>query len=454
MIVFTRYVFLISLLSLSHLLQGQQRPNIIVILTDDQRWDAMGISGNPVIQTPNMDQLARESSLFQNAFVTTPICAASRASIMTGLYERKHQFTFRTPPLQKQFIDISYPKLLKDAGYHVGFFGKFGMSFENEAEKTLFEAFDNSRTDGYFRLRGTGWREHVHLTDLTTDKAMAYIEGLEDDEPFCVSISYNAPHADDTNPQQYVWPPRNDHLYQDIQLPEVPLTDQRYFEALPDILKDSLYMGNIRYKWRFDTPEKAEAMIKGYYRMITTIDQNLGRLREFLAQHNLDDNTVIIFLGDNGYFLGERQQSGKWLMYENSLRVPLIVHDPTARSRTITDMSLNIDVAPTVLDYAGISIPSSMQGKSLKTAAQSGKSLDRKEFLCEHLYELPYIPKSEGIRTERYKYFRYLGTSIEELYDLSSDPMEINNLAQSKKHATLKATLSRRTDELISEAKK
>ena len=140
---------------------------------------------------------------------------------------------------------------------------------------------------------------------------MEYIGKLEDDAPFCVSISYNAPHADDANPRQYIWPARNTQMYQGTKLPEVPLTADEYWEALPDLLRDSMYMGNIRYKWRFDTPEKAERMIKGYYRMISTIDQNLGRLRSFLSEKGLAENTVIIFLGDNGYFLGERQLAGK-----------------------------------------------------------------------------------------------------------------------------------------------
>ncbi len=442
------------LMGVNVLFAQEERPNIIVILTDDQRWDALGAMGNPVIQTPNMDQLASQSTLFQNAFVTTPICAASRASIMTGMYERTHKFTFSTPPLQRQFIDLSYPKLLKDAGYHLGFFGKFGMQFEEDAQKDIFDAFDNSNTSGYFRLVGPGWKKHVHLTDLTTDKAIEYIGKLEDDAPFCVSISYNAPHADDTNPRQYIWPDRNDQMYQGTPLPEVPLTEDEYWEALPAILRDSMYMGNIRYKWRFDTPDKAENMIKGYYRMISTIDQNLGKLRSYLNEKGLAENTIIIFLGDNGYFLGERQLAGKWLLYENSLRVPLMVYDPSANPRVISDMALNIDVAPTVLDFAQVAIPEGVQGKSLKPTVKSGNGLQREEFLCEHLYEIPYIPKVEGIRTERYKYFRYLNTSVEELYDLSEDPMEVNNLINSERHAEILAKLRNRTTELIAEAEK
>ncbi|WP_299529911.1 sulfatase [Ulvibacterium sp.] len=427
----------------------KEHPNIIVIVTDDQRWDALGAMGNNIIQTPHMDQLAKEGTLFRNAFVTTPICAASRASILTGLYERKHKFTFGTEPLQEEFINISYPKLLKQAGYTVGFFGKFGVHFENELEKTIFDGFETSRTDGYFRLRGKGWSKHEHLTDITTNDAIDFIEGLDKGQPFCVSISYNAPHADDTNPRQYVWPKRNDTLYQNAKLPKVSLTEQTYHSALPDILRDSLYLGNIRYKWRFDTPEKAEQMIKGYYKMISTIDQNLGKLRSYLQNKGLAENTVIVFIGDNGYFLGERRLAGKWLLYENSLRVPLIIYDPAGGNDAMNEMALNIDLAPTVLDYAHIVPPSQMQGKSLKPLVRKTGNLKRDVFLCEHLYDIPYIPKIEGVRTTKYKYFRYLDTDIEELYDLQKDELEVNNLVSEKEHAQVLDMLRKKTNELI-----
>lgn len=436
----------------AHVFSQQQRPNIIVIVTDDQRWDAMGAMGNEVIQTPNMDQLAKEGTLFKNAFVTTPICAASRASIMTGLYERKHQFTFRTEPLKQEFIDISYPKLLKAAGYKLGFFGKFGMQFEQEQERQIFDALETSRTNGYYRLRGAGWSKHVHLTDITTDDAINYIDGLEDGEAFCVSISYNAPHADDTNPEQYIWPKRNDDLYENAQLPAVPLSSEQYFNALPDLLRDSLYLGNVRYKWRFDTPEKAEKMIKGYYKMITGIDQNIGKLRAFLKEKDLAENTIILFIGDNGYFLGERKLAGKWLLYENSIRVPMIIYDPSGGVDSTKQMALNIDFAPTILDFATIEIPEQIQGKSLKEVVKGNTPLGRKAFLCEHLYDIPYIPKSEGLRTERYKYLRYIGTTIEELYDLQNDALEVTNLVGDKSYADVLRKMRQRTDDLIRES--
>lgn len=253
-----------------------------------------------------------------------------------------------------------------------------------------------------------------------------------------MSISYNAPHADDQHPQQYFWAQRNDDLYQNIEIPLSPLHEAVYFEKLPNFVKADSTIGRVRWKWRFDTPERYQRMVKGYYRMISTIDDNIGRLREQLTELDFADNTIIIFMGDNGYFLSERGLAGKWLLYENSLRVPLIVYDPNGKVReTFSEMALNIDIAPTILDYTNVSIPENIQGKSLRSFTKRDVSDWRSDFLCEHLYEIAYIPKSEGIRTEEWKYFRYLDhLETEELYHLKNDPLEQNNLADEPSYQT------------------
>ncbi|MEM9672632.1 MAG: sulfatase [Bacteroidota bacterium] len=445
------FTILLSLYAVSLFAQQDSRPNIILILTDDQRWDALGYAGNDIIHTPHMDSLAQQGVYFKNAFVTTPICMASRASIMTGLYERTHQHTFFAPPLQQEYVNISYPKLMKDAGYRTGLFGKFGMSFENQLDTLVFDEFYNTGTNGYFRLQGYGAKDIVHLTDLTTDKAIDFIQSTPEGKPFCLSLSYNAAHADDSHPQQFFWPERNDELYQNVEVPREELHREKYFQQLPDFLQDSLFMGVYRYQWRFDTPEKYQRMVKGHYRLISTIDDNLGRLRKFLDTQGIADNTIIIFLGDNGYFLGERGLAGKWLMYENSLRVPLIVYDPSAtNARTVEDMALNIDIAPTLLDYAGVTIPRQMQGKSLRGFTR-GKVTDwRTDFLCEHLYDRPWIPKSEGIRTKEWKYFRYMDhPETEELYHLTEDPLELVNLIDDPSYQKRVAVYRQILDEKI-----
>jgi arylsulfatase A-like enzyme len=307
------------------------------------------------------------------------------------------------------------------------------MNLENRADTVVFDELYNTLPEGYFRLQGPGNSKHVHLTDLTTQKAIDFIESTPADQPFCLSISYNAAHADDPSPQQYFWPERNDDLYADVAIPYGELHLQKYFDNLPPFLRDSLYLGVARYKWRFDTPEKYQRMVKGYYRLISTIDDNLGILRNYLRKKGIADNTIIIFLGDNGYFLGERGLAGKWLMYDNSLRVPFMIHDPIAKTTgTFDELVLNIDVSPTILEYAGLKIPDVVQGKSLKPFTSGRIANWRTDFFCEHLFDMPYIPKSEGVRTTEWKYFRYRDhPSHEELYNLKEDPMETTNLIHS-----------------------
>ncbi|MEX0324337.1 MAG: sulfatase [Puniceicoccaceae bacterium] len=410
----------------------QERPNIIFILTDDQRHDAMGVAGNSIIQTPNLDQLAGDGWRFENAFVTTPICAASRASILTGLYERTHKFTFGTPPLSKEHVDQSYPKLLKEAGYQTGFIGKFGMKCEDELDKQLFD-FDRRPGEQfwaitYYRLNSdhTG---HKHLTTELGNLSVDFIEQRDPEKPFCLSISFHAPHAEDVSPEQFIYPVETRSLYKDIEIPEPLMSGDDDFESQPIWVREGL--NRVRWYWRFDTAEKYQRMVKGYYRMISAVDAQIGRIRDTLKAQGIEKNTLIIFMSDNGYFLGERQLAGKWLMYENSLRVPMIVFDPRAKKKgTVSEMALNIDIAPTILDYAGIEIPESMQGRPLQPLLGSGNTNWRTDFLCEHLMETSKIPKSEGIRTERFKYFRYIDhPEHEELYDLTKDPMERTNLA-------------------------
>ena len=407
----------------------EQKPNIIFILTDDQRFDALGKAGNDIIKTPNMDQLAREGIYFRNAFVTTPICAASRASIITGLYERTHQFTFLTSPLAEKFVKLCYFYQLKQQGYYTGFIGKFGMAFEDQMDTTLFDYYDPYMAGFYFRLVGEGWSEHKYLTYLTGEKAIDFIKNSPDDKPFCLSISFNAPHAEDQSPDQYIYPEDLGDLYTDITIPPPALNDERYFNEQPDYVKEGL--NKIRWYWRFDDPVKYQKMVKAYYRMITAIDKVLGNIRETLNETGLDDNTIIIFASDNGYFLGERGLAGKWLMYENSIRIPLIIYDPGNKhnGRSCDQMVLNIDIAPTILNFAGIQVPAAMQGKSMMPLLKDENIGFRDHFLCEHLYELKFIPKSEGIRTVDWKYFRYIDDpDHEELYHLGKDPLEVTNL--------------------------
>ncbi len=432
----------------------KDKPNIIFILTDDQRFDAIGYVGNKYVQTPEMDDLARKGTYFNTAIVTTPICAASRASILTGLHERAHNFNFQTGNVREEYMQNSYPTLLKNNGYYTGFYGKYGVRY-NDLEKQFHEFESYDRNNQYKDRRGYYYKtldkDTVHLTRYTGQKALDFIENNgKNNKPFCLSLSFSAPHAHDKAVDQYFWQKTTDGLLTDTTIPEPELGDDKYFDAQPKFVRDGF--NRLRWTWRYDTPEKYQHSLKGYYRMISGVDLEIKKIRSKLKEKGLEKNTVIIVMGDNGYFLGERQLAGKWLMYDNSIRVPLIVFDPRVnKHQDVSDMALNIDVPYTIADVAGVKIPDTWQGKSLMPIVkQETNSIGRDTILIEHIWDFSEIPPSEGVRTKKWKYFRYVNDkTVEELYDLEKDPKEIKNLIGKKKYNTVASKLRTKLDALI-----
>ena len=429
-----------------------QQPNIIFILTDDQRFDALGYAGNELIHTPEMDKLAQTGTYFKQAMASTPICAASRASILSGRYERTHRFTFQTGNVRQEYMDQAYPKLLRDAGYVTGFYGKYGIRYDGEDK--LFDQYETyDRNNAFKDRRGYYYKklgeDTVHLTRYTGQKAIDFIDQADDGKPFCLSLSFSAPHAHDPAKDQYFWQTETDPLLQGTTMPGPDLAEDKYFEAQPDFVRAGF--NRLRWTWRYDTPEKYQHSVKGYYRMISGVDLEIGKIREKLAEKGLDKNTVIILMGDNGYFLGERQFAGKWLLYDNSIRVPLIIFDPRTEHQDIDVQVQNVDVPSTILDLAGIEAPSSWQGMSLLPLVQKEKSsLGRDTVLIEHIWEFQHIPPSEGVRTQEWKYFRYVNDkSVEELYHLVKDPKEINNLASDPAYREVLEKMRKSCDGLI-----
>jgi arylsulfatase A-like enzyme len=424
------------------------RLNVLFILTDDQRFDALGCAGNPIIRTPNVDRLAGEGIRFERAFVTTPICAASRASILTGTYERTHTYTFTKPPLARAFTDVSFPVGFRQAGYRTGFVGKFGVAV---GEDVPGEMFDFTRFDGFPYIQTINGVER-HMTEVEGDWIIDFLRGVEPGRPFCLLWCPWAPHADDDDPKQYFWPPAVDGLYRDVVIPVPETAAPEYYDAQPAFLKNT--MSRTRWGWRFDTPEKYQSMVKGYYRMISGIDLVLGRIRSELARLGLDGNTVIVYTSDNGYFLGERGYADKWLMYDLSIRVPLVVYDPRAprasRGLVKRDLVLNIDLGPTLMDLAGIAVPPQVQGRSLRPLLGRRTPAWRTEIFCEELWDHPEIPRSECVRTERWKYIQYPAhPEYVELFDLANDPDEKRNLAGDPGHARVLAELRERCGRTI-----
>ena len=429
------------------------QPNIIFILTDDQRWDALGYAGNKNIRTPEMDRLAREGTYFSNGIVTTPICAASRASIFSGLYERTHLYNFQTGAIDDSLMATSYPLVMKAAGYQTAFFGKFGVKYK-QLDK-LFDVYDDYDRNGSFPDRRgyfykTIGKDTVHLTRYTAQQGLDFIANVSAEKPFCLQLSFSAPHAHDNAPDQYFWTPETDIFFQNEAMPPPVLGDDKYFSELPEAVRNGF--NRLRWTWRYDTPDKYQHSVKGYYRMIADIDWEIGKIRQLLRQKGIEKNTVIIVMGDNGYFMGERQLAGKWLMYDNSIRVPLIIYDPrVGEHHDEATMALNVDIAPTLADIAGVASPAIWQGHSLLPLLAKDKGSNINDtILIEHLWEFDNIPPSEGVRTKQWKYFRYVNDkSLEYLYDLSADPLETKNLVGISKYQPTLDVLRTKTDALI-----
>lgn len=429
-----------------------RKPNIVFILVDDFRYDALGYYGNNIVRTPTIDNLAANGTFFKNTFSTTPISSASRASILTGLHERTHRYSFQTGPLDDSFLKESYPIRLRQAGYKTALFGKLGVNCTNP--ESLFdeiEDYDRNtsiKENGYFYK--TLNNDTVHLTRYTGQKGLDFIKKQNGEKPFFLALCFSAPHAHDSSKQQYFWDESQEGLYNDIVVPDPKMCEDEYFNRLPEFVKKGF--SRLRWTWRFDTPEKYQYMMKGYYRMISGIDQEVGKVIEMLKKKGLLENTVIVFMGDNGYFLGERQIADKWMMYDLSVRIPLIIYDPRVNKHSeIEQQVTNVDIPSTLVDLAGGEVPSQWQGRSLKGFITDGSSYktDRDTILLEHLWELPEIPSSEGVRTNDWKYFRYVNDGrVEELYNLKNDPDEALDLSKDKKYTDILCNLRKKTDEL------
>jgi arylsulfatase A-like enzyme len=425
---------------------------VILILADDLRWDALGCAGNSVVQTPSLDRLASRGVMFQNAFVTTSICAVSRASILSGQYQRRHGIADFSTSFTPEAWAQSYPALLGENGYRLGFIGKFGVGPKRDMPVDTFEFWRGYAGQGSYFAKG----RTNHLTAVMGDQALEFLRLCTVDRPFSLSISLKAPHVQDGATPEFQYDPRDKDLYADTTIPVSPIANEEVFEALPRSVRES--EARTRWKRRFANSEMHQESVRSYYRLVTGIDREVGRILDALDQFGLAENTVVIFTSDNGFFLGERGLAGKWFMYEESIRIPLIICDPrlpsSQKGASREEMVLNIDLAPTILDYAGLKIPSAMQGNSLKPLVEAATWKWRKEFFYEHHTASEIIARNEGMRDERWKYVQYLDSVplAEELYDLQSDPQELRNLVLDSKSERQLKKMRKRFEKLVKAA--
>lgn len=430
------YLIFLLFLVLPTMVTGQpdneRRPNIIFLLTDDHRYDALGVAGNPFISTPHLDQLARQGIRFSNAYVTTAICSVSRASILSGQYMSRHGIDDFAQNFSPQALPYTYPMLLKSNGYKIGFVGKYGVGNNPPEDEFDFWACNRSGQPPYEYIRPDG--STIHHTDSLANGIEQFLHEFGSQSPFCLSVSFKAPHELDGNPPAYPVQERYKNLYSDITIPQPETADPAIWNAFPDFFRTDQNIGRERWIPLLSTPELHQQTVKDYYRLITGVDEVVGKLRRQLDSLGIAGNTVIIFMGDNGFALGEHGLEGKWFGFEESIRVPMILYDPRKGGKKgITDkrIALNIDIAPTILHLAGMQVPSQMQGMDL-LAKQSPK---RKEFFYEHTFlGSPRLPKIEGVVRKDIKYMKFIEHDYEQLYHLKKDPLEKQNLASEDRY--------------------
>ena len=424
-----------------------KKPNIIFLLTDDQRWDALGVNGNKQIETPNIDNIARQGVVFNNAFVTTSICCTSRASILTGQYAKRHGVNDFFTPLTPQQMHESYPLMLKEkAGYTIGFIGKYGIGNPNTFPDSLFDfwACEPLHQPKYENVDEQG--NYIHYTDLVGQRIERFLDTHANESPFCLSVSFKAPHVEDNDPRQFIPNPRYLSMFTDSVIPVPETAADSFWLKYPEAFRQN-NIARERWQLRFATPEMYQESVKNYYRLMKGVDDVFGKLMQQLQERGIADNTVLIFMGDNGMFLGEHGMAGKWYAYNESVRVPLWIYDPRHKtmSRRSDDIALNIDIAPTIFEMAGVEIPASVQGKSLFPIVTGEAFEERTAFYYEHRLPNKQIPKSEAVISKQYKYIDYYELGYSEFFDLTTDSLEttnsINNPAYSGIIADLKAQL-------------
>lgn len=426
--------------------------NVLVLFADDWRHDTLGVAGNPIVKTPSIDALAGEGTRFTHNCVTTSICGISRATLYTGQWMSRHGCrafkAFKTP------WNETYPGLLRAEGYHVGHVGKWHNG------KFPAEHYDFGRA-----YHGRHWLKQpdgskIHVTKKNEVDALEFLQTRPSDKPFCLTVAFFATHAEDSSPLQFLPQPESMELYKNDTIPVPENATDESFKRLPKFLGTEKNEGRNRWHWRFDTPEKYQTMMKNYYRLASEVDATCGVVMDELSKQGVLDNTLVIFTTDNGYYHAEHGLGDKWYPHQESIRVPLIIKDPrmtdSARGKVSEAMTLNVDLAPTILNAVGINAPTTMQGTDLSPLYLADEQPQwRTEFFYEHptLRNTDFIPASEALVRKNWKYFYWPDFKREQLFDLAADPMEENDLAGDPTQTERLAEMRTRFAELKEQAK-
>jgi len=413
---------------------GVKPRNVVFILSDDHRYDAMSFMDHPFVETPRMDGMAKEGVHLKNAFVTTSLCSPSRASILTGLYTHKH----RVIDNNRMVPDgtLFFPQYLQQAGYETAFIGKWHMGGGSDGPRPGFDHWVSFRGQGHYtpaawtklNVNGTHVPQKGYITDELTDYAVDWLKDRKGEKPFFLYLSHKAVHANFTPAE------RHDGCYDDIEV-KPPATQNMTPEQLagkPRWLRDQ------RNSWHgVDFPYHSELDIRGYYKnyceTLRGVDESIGRVLDQLKEMELYESTLVIYMGDNGFMFGEHGLIDKRVAYETSIRVPMLMQCPELfkGGTVVEDVVANIDIAPTVFDAAGLVKPDYMDGGSFIPIAQGKETEWRDYFLYVYYWEknFPQSPTVFCLRGDKYKYITYYGLwDTDELYDIQADPNETKNL--------------------------
>lgn len=447
----------------AHAAAPAKRPNILFIMTDDHAAHAMSCYGSRINKTPNLDRIAADGVRLDNCFCTNSLCAPSRAAILTGKYSHMNGLMTNADtfdPAQETF-----PKVLQRNGYQTAMVGKWHL----KSDPTGFDYWNILPGQGDYHdpvliEMGEKKKHEGYVTDLITDFSINFLEGRDASKPFCLMCQHKAPHRR--------WFPDAKHadMYEDIVIPTPDTFDDDYSTrgtaAHEAEMRIDQHLDALDLKQ--DPPEglspkelkhwKYQRYIKDYLRTVASVDDNVGRLLDYLDGQGLAENTLVVYTSDQGFFLGDHNWFDKRFMYEESLRMPFLARYPEVipAGSTSAAMVLNVDFGPTFLDYAGAPIPEAMQGHSARAVLQGDTPRGWREAMYYQYFEYPgahAVRKHYGVRTDRYKLIHYYDELDEwELLDLAKDPDELRNVYGQAEYAPvaaeLKTTLARLQDEL------
>lgn len=426
-------VALLFILAANGLFAKNDRPNILFILVDDLRADALSISGHPFSKTPNIDRIGREGAMFKNAFVTTPLCSPARASFLTGQYAHKHGVHGNGSEYSKLSHElITFPRLLRDAGYESAYIGKWHMG-NDDSPRPGFDHWISFKGQGAYvdpaiNINGISKKTQGYMTDILNEHAVNFVKQPHS-KPFVLYFSHKAVHG------PFTPAPRHKGAFADKKIVMAPSAKDTLDgkPALTREVEETNKKGKMRRKAVENNGRIPEGTVKAQLESMLSIDEGVGQVLKALEETKQLDNTMIIFTSDNGYFWAEHGLGDKRWAYEESIRVPLLVRYPKlikAGSKP-EQLALNIDIAPTVLELGGAPVPKDIAGKSLLPVFKDNHAKLRDLAFLEYFAEANFVrhPGWQAVRSDRYKYIHYTELNgMDEFYDLKSDPHEMKNL--------------------------